>query len=114
MARDGSVPPRLTAGSSAYPWTGALSTAQIVTAFRFSRLINLAKRQGRSNDEEELLQRCFADRRLLTTLRDAGGGLDVARPPGLDEELEQALFDAIPADGIEPVPGRFALDTSQA
>lgn len=113
MARDASVPPRLTAGSSAYPWTGALSTAQIVTAFRFSRLVNLAKRRKRPREEDELLRRCFAERRLLTMLR-VGGGLDVARPPGLDEELERGFFDAVPADEIEAVPEPFALDTSEA
>ncbi len=34
-------PPALTAGSSAWPWTGSLTTAQMVTAFRLSRLLAL-------------------------------------------------------------------------
>ncbi len=37
------TPPVLCAGSSAYPWTGALTTAQMVTAFRLSRLSNFLK-----------------------------------------------------------------------
>ncbi|MDC7125373.1 MAG: B12-binding domain-containing radical SAM protein [Spirochaetales bacterium] len=36
-------PPRLCAGSSAYPWTGSLSTIELITAFRLSRLSNMIK-----------------------------------------------------------------------
>lgn len=37
------APPALYAGSSAYPWTGTLTTAQMITAFRLSRLSNFLK-----------------------------------------------------------------------
>ena len=37
------TPPALCAGSSAYPWSGALSTAQLITAFRLARLSNFLK-----------------------------------------------------------------------
>ncbi len=36
-------PPRLCAGSSAYPWTGSMSTSELVTAFRLARLSNMIK-----------------------------------------------------------------------
>ncbi|MBI9106141.1 MAG: radical SAM protein [Spirochaetales bacterium] len=38
-----SLPPRLCAGSSAWPWTGSLATSQLLTAFRLARLSNLIK-----------------------------------------------------------------------
>lgn len=36
-------PPRVSAGSSAYPWTKSLTTKQLITAFRLARFSNLIK-----------------------------------------------------------------------
>lgn len=43
-------PPRLTLGSSVYPWTGSLSTAQMITAFRLARWSNYRKEQGPADE----------------------------------------------------------------
>ena len=39
----GQTSPRLCAGSAAWPWAGSLSTEEMITAFRLSRLANLLK-----------------------------------------------------------------------
>lgn len=43
-------PPRLSLGSSVFPWTGSLTTAQMITAFRLARWSNFRKVKG-ANDE---------------------------------------------------------------
>jgi hypothetical protein len=82
-------PPRLCAGSSAWPWTGSLTTLQLITAFRLSRLSNLIKTlEGRiaSTAGEEQY------RRLLDRIIDTGklhtlkGGV-IIKVPGMDTDM---------------------------
>ncbi|MDR3200106.1 MAG: hypothetical protein LBT68_01495, partial [Spirochaetales bacterium] len=91
--------PGLARGSLAYPWTGSLSTGQLVTAFRLSRLVNLMKKASRSPWEDELLARCFSKKRLFTLRPKAGektgaGELRVTPVPA-DRELEKLFFQAV-------------------
>lgn len=83
------VHPRLTAGSSAYPWAG-LSTSQLVTAFRLARYINL-EREADSRDTrfDTLKERIRRGGRLLTLIRRTP---DPVRPPGICEDLEDMVI----------------------
>lgn len=58
------APPTLCAGSSAYPWTGALTTAQMVTAFRLARLSNFLK-TDRSASSQKLRSIPFLDSGMI-------------------------------------------------
>ena len=90
--------PGLARGSFAWPWTGSLGTGELVTAFRLARLVNLAKKPARNADEEELLRRCFAEKKLLTLRREKGktragskGSPRIAPAPA-DREMERLFF----------------------
>lgn len=62
-------PAVLCAGSSAFPWNQALTTAELVTAFRLSRFVNLLKSENRTETESALIQKIIQDRRLYTLIR---------------------------------------------
>jgi anaerobic magnesium-protoporphyrin IX monomethyl ester cyclase len=84
---------RLAAGSSAYPWNGSLSTAELVTAFRLARLANLRKEASPSPVELEALERSFAERRLHTVLR--RGSERVVQPvPHTSGAMQRVFFAA--------------------
>jgi len=86
-----SLPPRLCAGSSARPWTGALTTPQMITAFRLARYANL-RRRGASNPREQLLlDRCRETGRLYT-LRRIRGSVEPAEVPGTDPDMTGRYF----------------------
>ena len=77
----------LAKGSSAYPWHGSLSTKEMVTAFRLSRLVTAA------TESDELSSRCFADRRLLTLRK--GVGITSLETEGYDQSLASEFFDRL-------------------
>ena len=60
--------PALYCGSSVYPWNGNLTTAQLITAFRLCRLINLIKSPG-AEEWKELIDKTFETGRLQTIVR---------------------------------------------
>jgi len=89
-------PPRLCAGSSAWPWTGSLSTAQMITAFRLSRLSNLIKStegllpsaaSASITGKEELLEKISASRKLHTIR--SGQIIEV---PNMDDEMVKEFY----------------------
>ena len=86
-----SLPPRLCAGSSARPWTGALSTSEMLTAFRLARYANLRRRGAASPREQLLLDRCRETGRLYT-LRRFRGAPELAEVPGMDREMTLSYF----------------------
>ena len=53
-------------GSFAYPWTGSLTTEELVTAFRLCRYVNLLKKEQKTKEEEALIQEIQRTNRLLT------------------------------------------------
>lgn len=71
-----SLPPRLCAGSTAWPWGGGLSTEQLITTFRLARLTNLLRAPGGGNSgvpfpgAEELKNRILKTRRLHTLVKE--------------------------------------------
>ena len=74
----------LSKGSSAYPWNGSLSTRELITAFRLSRLVTAATKP------DELIERCFADRRLYTQTK--GRGVSRLAPDAYDATLAAEFF----------------------
>ena len=75
------------AGSSAYPWTGSLTTAQLVTAFRLSRLSNLMRMPVRSPEEDILIGRTVSSGSRLYTLVSRSGKIEAVPLEGLDEGM---------------------------
>ena len=82
---------RLCCGSSAYPWTGSLSTAQMITSFRLSRFINLIKENGHRGSHHDLIDRTLRERRLYTYKKE-GGGKRIAPVPDMDDSLARNVL----------------------
>lgn len=58
--------PGLGRGSFAYPWTGSLTTEELITAFRLCRYVNLLKKHNKTPEEEALIQRIREKGKLFT------------------------------------------------
>ena len=94
-----SIPPRLCAGSSAWPWTGSLTTGQLITAFRLSRLSNLIKTEDgtigggtRSSfrHTRELIDRIRESGRLFSFARGK-----IVEVPGQDHPMVEGFLSRI-------------------
>ena len=82
----------LCAGSAAWPWTGSLTSAQLVTAFRLARYVNLCKKGALSAEERELVERCRRESRLYTW---HGRDRRCMPAPGVDEDMVAACLSAL-------------------
>ena len=82
----------LCTGSAAYPWSGSLTTPQMVTAFRLARYINLSKNERPSSLDRELFTHIQREKKLYTFQRKNKERLMV-RPPGLDRAMEASFFE---------------------
>lgn len=85
--------PGLARGSFAYPWNGNLSTAELITAFRLSRFVNLMKKPKPPSLERDLMETILSKKRLHT-LRKRGGTVEIAAVEGLSEPLQDRFFSA--------------------
>jgi len=85
------VDSHLCTGSAAFPWTGSLTTSQMVTAFRLARFVNAVKNKQYHAMERELLARIRAENRLYT-FQHLKNERKMLRPPGLDRDMERAFF----------------------
>lgn len=56
----------LCCGSSAYPWADSLTTEEMVTVFRLSRLSNLINNREKSLNDIKLIQKIKEDKKLYT------------------------------------------------
>ena len=83
--------PGLARGSLAFPWTGSLSTAEMVTAFRLARLVNLTKDPLPDAAGKALAERTLASRRLHTLTGKGAGAASVPVPA--DREMERLFFE---------------------
>jgi len=82
------MPPRLCAGSAAWPWVGSLTTEEMITAFRLSRLVNLLKDPG---DFTELIETIGKTRRLHTLVKKDRRWV-VTPVPRQDEAMVERFF----------------------
>lgn len=79
----GSKPSHLCCGSSAYPWADALTTSEMVTAFRLARFSNFIKGENTSMDEP-LINRIIREKTLYTY---QGKSRNIVPVPSLDNHL---------------------------
>ncbi len=84
----------LCTGSAAFPWSGSLTTAQMITAFRLARFVNFIQKKEYQSHEGDLLTRIKNERKLYTFQR-KGRQKWMLRPPGLDKDMEKAFFENI-------------------
>ncbi len=82
--------PRLCTGSSAYPWSGSLTTGEMVTSFRLARLSNLIKKEGKSPKEVELIN-LIKEKRELYTFQ--GKLMKIIPVTNMDEYLVSQFLD---------------------
>lgn len=83
-----SKPPRLSLGSSVYPWTGALSSSQMITAFRLARWSNYRKEKGSDNE----LIRALSDGGRLQTLAGSKKDPKIAPIPFMDNDMAERFL----------------------
>ncbi len=96
------VASNLCAGSSAYPWNGSLTTGQMITAFRLSRLVNRMKSGPGSASDERLMERIMREKRLYTMVKN--GRIQEPVPvPNLDEDMVALFFRRLPGT-VTPHP----------
>jgi hypothetical protein len=91
----GEESPRLWAGSSAYPWTGSLSTGELLTAFRLARFSRLLKQPLPSPEDRTLRDQILGEKRLWTRI---GKGKEKALipVPALDRKMIALFFENLP------------------
>ena len=82
----------LCTGSAAFPWSGSLTTAQMITAFRIARFVNFTQKKEYQPQELDLLTRIRKERKLYTFQR-KGRQKWMIRSPGLDIEMENGFFE---------------------
>ncbi len=82
--------PRLCSGSSAYPWSGSLTTGEMVTSFRLARLSNLIKKKEKSPKEVELIN-IIKGKRVLYTFQ--GKLMKIIPVTNMDEYLVSQFLD---------------------
>jgi anaerobic magnesium-protoporphyrin IX monomethyl ester cyclase len=86
--------PALYCGSSVWPWNGNLSTAQLITAFRLSRFINLLKSPDRVL-WPELIQKTIETKRLHT-IRGTKARKTILEVPLMDTEMSERVLSGLP------------------
>ncbi|OQY35360.1 MAG: hypothetical protein B6241_02395 [Spirochaetaceae bacterium 4572_59] len=82
--------PVLYCGSSVYPWNGNLTTAQLITAFRLCRLINLLKSPA-TEQWKELTDRIITEDKLYTTTG-KGQKKTLLEVPHMDNEMTRKVL----------------------
>lgn len=88
----------LCAGSSAYPWTGSLSTRELATAFRLARFVNALKaaEAGHAqNTETDALLNLVLKEKKLYTLKKRKSALVHVPVEGAEPGMERAFFSAL-------------------
>ncbi len=91
-ARFDAVPPALCAGSAAADWNQALTTAEMITAFRLCRFVNLLKSATRTPAEEDLIREIIQTRRLQTLIR-TNHTRTIIPVPQADTDMVGLFFD---------------------
>ena len=81
----------LCAGSAAFPWSESLTTAQMITAFRIARYINLTRKKQLRSEDKALLTRIQKERKLYTYQK-VGTGKQMVRPTNTNHTMEGAFL----------------------
>lgn len=94
------IHPCLCAGASAYPWNQSLTTGELVTAFRLSRLVNLIKFDKRTDIDDLMIERTISERMLFTLVK-KGKNIELIPVPNMDEKMMDQFFRNLPAGMAE-------------
>ncbi len=97
-----SVLPQMCAGSAAFPWNRSLTTGQLITAFRLTRLVNLLKSKTPSETDRALLRKIRSTRRLYTLVRE-NKVESIIPVPAADEQMVSMFFDRVDLDAVAPL-----------
>ncbi len=81
-------------GSSAFPWYGSLSTKELITAFRLSRLANLMKLSAKSDIEIELVDKTVKDKRLYSFFK-TKNKIHIEEVPNVSIEMVEMFLEKI-------------------
>jgi radical SAM superfamily enzyme YgiQ (UPF0313 family) len=101
--------PGLSRGSFAYPWTEALSTKELITAFRLARYVNLLKKAQKTPEDRSLVEKIQFTHRLHTLIKSNHTKEMVLVPA--DAGMERIFFkDAI---SIDNCPGEMYHNKKQ-
>lgn len=85
-------PSRLCCGSAAYPWSESLTTKELITLFRLSRLSNFIKKEKKTAVEIDLITKIKRDTKLYTLL---GKSNQIVEVKNLDNKLIQNFLNYI-------------------
>jgi radical SAM superfamily enzyme YgiQ (UPF0313 family) len=91
MALFDNLAPCLGNGSSAYPWNKTLSTAELVTAFRLSRYVNLIKYDRKTSLEFQLIEKINREGKLFTFVKEKEE-VKIMEVPEYDKEMVRMFF----------------------
>jgi len=61
--------PTLCCGTSLWPWNNSLTTEEMMTLFRLTRVVNLTKKSQLNPEEKELLQKSMREKKLYTLVK---------------------------------------------
>lgn len=84
--------PRLCCGSSAYPWTGSLTTSQLITAFRIARFSNLVKSSPQTRETHADLINTTVKKKRLHTWKKTAGRAEVIEIPNMDNSMVEEFI----------------------
>ncbi len=87
-----SLPAALCAGSSLYPWGGSLSTKELATLFRISRIIHMKKHHALNPEAREVLNYVMEHRKLCTMKGPERRIIELDEPV-IDQRLSEEFFD---------------------
>ncbi|MDA3809459.1 MAG: radical SAM protein [Spirochaetaceae bacterium] len=82
--------PHLCCGSSAYPWGKSLTTAEMVTVFRLARLSNLIKKEHKTSDEIQFINKILETKRLRSFI---GKKKEIISVSSMDEFLVEGFLE---------------------
>jgi hypothetical protein len=85
------ISPFVCNGSSAFPWNNSLSTKELITAFRLSRYVNLAKSCNKSPEDEIIIENIQKTKRLFTQIRE-NGKTTIIEVPSYDLDMVKMFF----------------------
>jgi len=81
-------------GSSAYPWYNSLSTQELITAFRLSRLANLMKQSKKSDLELQLIEKIKKDKKLYSFFKNKNK-VEIEVVPNVNNEMVEMFLVSI-------------------
>jgi radical SAM superfamily enzyme YgiQ (UPF0313 family) len=93
------IPACRCAGSSAFGWNHSLTTREMITAFRLSRLINLMKSDSKSIDDDRLIEKMIREQTLYTRIKTQKRH-EIVPVKHTDEDMVKLFFQNVSLGGL--------------